>query len=233
MEGKSRYKLTSKQKIYRSIKAIMDVVVAWMALIVLLPLFLMVAVAIKVDSPGPVLFVQKRIGKNGKLFNCIKFRSMSMEARHDIAGYEYENIESCVTKVGAFIRKFSIDELPQLFNVLTLQMSLIGFRPSQQCETELNDARESYDMYQIRPGISGWAQVNGRDILAAQPKRKAEYDAYYLEHFSLGLDIKIFFITIVKVIKRNDVVDGVVETTNDHSNDILIKTDDEAGMLIR
>lgn len=211
METSSTYKLKISQKIYRFVKAIMDFLIALIALIVLSPLFIIVAIAIKIDSPGPVFFVQKRIGKNGKLFNCIKFRSMSVDARHDVAGYEYENVSSYVTKTGAFIRRFSIDELPQFFNILTFRMSLIGFRPSQENETELNTARESYDIYQVCPGISGWAQVNGRDVLAANPKKKAEYDAYYLEHFSLWLDIKIFFMTIVKVFKSDDVVEGVIE----------------------
>ena len=99
--------------------------------------------------------------------------------------------------------------------MLTGSMSLIGYRPSQANEKELNDARERYDMYQIRPGISGWAQVNGRDVLAANPTKKAEYDAYYLQHFSLGLDVKIFFMTIVKVFKSDDVVEGVVADANE------------------
>ena len=211
MKTSNAHKLTTGQKIYRAIKALMDFFVALVALILLSPLFLIVAIAIKVDSKGPVFFVQKRIGKNGKLFKCIKFRSMSVDARPDVAGYEYENVTSYVTKTGAFIRKFSIDELPQFFNILTFKMSLIGYRPSQENETELNTAREGYDMYQVRPGISGWAQVNGRDILAANPKKKAEYDAYYLEHFSLWLDIKIFFMTFVKVFKRDGVVEGVIK----------------------
>ena len=230
METSSTYKLKISQKIYRFVKAIMDFLIALIALIVLSPLFIIVAIAIKIDSPGPVFFVQKRIGKNGKLFNCIKFRSMSVDARHDVAGYEYENVSSYVTKTGAFIRRFSIDELPQFFNILTFRMSLIGFRPSQENETELNTARESYDMYQVRPGISGWAQVNGRDVLAANPKKKAEYDAYYLEHFSLWLDIKIFFMTIVKVFKSDDVVEGVIEVPQDSVDDESIKIDDEAAI---
>ena len=228
METSSTYKLKISQKIYRFVKAIMDFLIALIALIVLSPLFIIVAIAIKIDSPGPVFFVQKRIGKNGKLFNCIKFRSMSVDARHDVAGYEYENVSSYVTKTGAFIRKFSIDELPQFFNILTFRMSLIGFRPSQENETELNTARENYDMYQVRPGISGWAQVNGRDVLAANPKKKAEYDAYYLEHFSLWLDIKIFFMTIVKVFKSDDVVEGVIEVPQDSVDKETIEIDDEA-----
>lgn len=229
MMNANTYKLKTSQKAYRTIKAVMDFIIALIALIVLSPLFIVVAIAIKVDSPGPVFFVQKRIGKGGKLFNCIKFRSMSIDARHDIAGYEYENAKSYVTKTGAFIRKFSIDELPQLFNILTLKMSLIGFRPSQENETELNDARESYNLYQVRPGISGWAQINGRDILAANPKKKAKYDAYYLEHFSLGLDIKIFFITIVKVFKSDDVAEGVIKTPQDGVDEESVVIGNEAA----
>lgn len=217
------FKLSVWQKIYRAVKAAMDFFIALIALIVLLPLFLIVAIAIKIDSPGPVFFLQKRIGKNGKLFNCIKFRSMSVEARHDVAGYEYANVNSYVTKVGAFIRKLSIDELPQFINILTLKMSLIGYRPSQTCEQELNDARESYNLYQIRPGVSGWAQVNGRDILAANPKKKAEYDAYYLHHFSFFMDVKIFFKTIVKVFKSDDVVEGVIEASNEEGDAAMTK----------
>lgn len=210
-EGQPPYKLNFFQKIYRFLKAIVDFLIALLALILLSPLFIIVAIAIKIDSKGPVFFKQKRIGKNGKTFNCIKFRSMSTDARHDVAGYEYAEAKSYITKVGALIRKTSIDELPQLFNMLTFKMSLIGFRPSQPSEIELNTAREGYHLYQTRPGISGWAQVNGRDVLAAQPTKKAAYDAYYLRHFSLWLDIKIFFMTIVKVFKSDSVEEGVVE----------------------
>ena len=135
---------------------------------------------------------------------------MAVEAKPDVAGYEYAEVNSYITKVGKIIRKLSIDELPQLFCMLTFKMSLIGYRPSQSCETDLNESRENYDMYQIRPGISGWAQVNGRDVLAANPKKKAAFDAYYLKHFSLWLDIKIFFMTIGKVFKSDGVEEGVI-----------------------
>lgn len=233
MKTSNTYKLKTSQKMYRFVKAIMDFLIALFALIVLFPLFIIVAVAIKIDSPGPVFFAQKRVGKNGKLFNCVKFRSMSIDARPDVAGYEYENVSSYVTKTGAFIRKFSIDELPQFFNMLTFKMSLIGFRPSQENETELNTARESYEMYQIRPGISGWAQVNGRDVLAANPKKKAEYDAYYLEHFSLWLDIKIFFMTIVRVFKSDDVVEGVIEVPQDSLDEESIIIDNGLDVVTK
>ena len=233
MKTSNIYKLKTSQKMYRFVKAIMDFLIALFALIVLFPLFIIVAVAIKIDSPGPVFFAQKRVGKNGKLFNCVKFRSMSIDARPDVAGYEYENVSSYVTKTGAFIRKFSIDELPQFFNMLTFKMSLIGFRPSQENETELNTARESYEMYQIRPGISGWAQVNGRDVLAANPKKKAEYDAYYLEHFSLWLDIKIFFMTIVRVFKSDDIVEGVIEVPQDSLDEESIIIDNGLDVVTK
>ena len=208
---KSSFKLKTSQKIYRGIKAVLDCLIALVGLIVLSPLFLVVAIAIKLDSKGPVFFVQKRIGKDGKEFNCVKFRSMSMEADHNLAGYEYAEVKSYITKVGAFLRKYSLDELPQLFCMLTFKMSLIGYRPSQNNEYELMEARESYDVYQLRPGISGWAQVNGRDVLAAQPKKKAKYDAYYLEHFSFWLDVKIFFMTIKTVLTSEGIVEGKIK----------------------
>ena len=195
------YKLTFAQKCYRVIKAGLDFLIALIALIILFPLFLITAIAIKIDSKGPVFFVQKRIGRGGKEFNCIKFRSMSVEAKHDVAGYEYAEADSYITKVGHVIRKLSIDELPQLFCLLTFKMSLIGYRPSQSNECELNEARAKYDMYQIRPGLSGWAQVNGRDVLAAHPKKKAECDENNLQDFSLWMDIKVYFMTIAKVVR--------------------------------
>jgi len=212
------HKLKTSQKIFVLFKAIADFVIALVALIVASPIMIITAIAIKIESKGPVFFRQKRIGKNGKLFNCIKFRSMSQEARHDVAGYEYQEVSSYITKVGKFIRKTSIDELPQLFCLLTFKMSLIGYRPSQPNEYELNEARESYHMYQLRPGISGWAQVNGRDVLAAQPKKKAEFDAYYLEHISLWLDIKIFFMTIIQVFKHDGVAEGVIKKSEERED---------------
>lgn len=205
------YKLKTSQKIYRGFKRVMDFFIALIALIVLIPVFLVTSIAIVIDSKGHPFFSHKRIGKNKKTFSCMKFRSMTKNARHDIAGYQYQEVNSYITKVGKFIRATSIDELPQLYNVLIGNMSLIGYRPSQPSEKELNDEREKYNMYQIRPGITGWAQVNGRDILASDPILKARYDAYYLEHFSLKLDIKILFLTIKKVIFHADVKEGVVK----------------------
>lgn len=222
------HKLCFRQKFYRLCKAIMDFIIALLSLIALSPLFLVVAIAIKIDSKGPVFFVHKRIGKNGKEFSCVKFRSMAIEAKPDVAGYEYEEVKSYITKVGKVIRRFSIDELPQLFCLLTFKMSLIGYRPSQASENELNEAREKFDMYQIRPGITGWAQVNGRDILAANPKKKAEYDAYYLEHFSLWLDIKIFFKTFKEVFKGSGIEEGVIaEEQEQEEKEVAVAIEEE------
>ncbi len=211
----AKYKLCLSQKIYCGFKAVCDFFIALFALIILSPLFLIVAIAIKIDSKGPVFFVQKRVGKNGKEFKCVKFRSMSEKANHNLAGYEYADVESYMTSVGKVIRKLSIDELPQLFNMLTFKMSLIGYRPSQNNEIELNQAREKLGVYGIVPGITGWAQINGRDVLAAHPTLKARYDAYYLHNMSLWLDIKIFFLTVFKILKKSDISEGVIDGTAD------------------
>ncbi|MBQ7339443.1 MAG: sugar transferase [Clostridia bacterium] len=214
------YKLKFSQKIYRFFKALIDFVAALIAIIITSPIFLITAIAIKVESKGPVFFCQDRIGYKGKIFKCIKFRSMTEDANHHVAGYEYGEAKSYITKVGAFIRKTSIDELPQLYNILTFKMSLIGYRPSQENEIELNVPRSKYNMYQVRPGITGWAQINGRDVLAAQPAKKAQFDNYYLQKFSIWLDIKIFFLTIFKVFSKEGVAEGVLENLpNDDGKD--------------
>lgn len=207
---KQVFELSTSQKIYRFLKACFDFWIALISLIILSPLFAIVAIAIKADSEGPVFFLQERIGRNGKLFRCVKFRSMAVDAEHHVAGYEYEEATAYITKVGRFIRKYSIDELPQLLNIITFRMSLIGYRPAQACEKELNHARSACNLYQIAPGITGWAQVNGRDVLAAQPLKKAEFDCYYLEHYSFFLDVKIFFMTIGKVVRGEDTWEGVI-----------------------
>lgn len=206
-----KYNLKFHQKIYRAFKALCDFMIGFIGLVICILPFIIIAVAIKCDSKGPVFFRQKRIGKKGKEFYCYKFRSMSTDARHDVAGYQYSEVNNYITKVGKFLRKTSLDELPQLFNLMNGTMSLIGYRPSQKSEEELNTAREGFNLYQIRPGISGWAQINGRDILAAHPKLKAKYDGYYLVHFSIFMDVKIFFLSIFKVLKRSDIEEGTIE----------------------
>lgn len=208
----SPLKLRFSQKLYCGVKSVLDFIIAIVALAILSPLFLIVAVAIKIDSKGPIFFIQKRIGKNGKEFNCVKFRSMSIKAKHDCPTYEYDGVESYITRVGKVIRLLSIDELPQLFNVITFKMYLISYRPVVPFETELNDTRAAFNLYQIKPGLTGWAQVNGRDVLAAHPTLKAKYDAYYLENLSPWLDVKVFFLTILKILKKADISEGVAST---------------------
>lgn len=204
-------RLSLKKRIYLGIRTILDFFIALIGIIVCFIPFLIISIAIKLDSKGPILFKHKRIGKNKKEFTFIKFRSMSVEARPDISPQEFEEVETYITKVGSFLRKTSLDELPQLFLVLIGKMSLIGYRPSQQSEIELNDARDTYNVYQTKPGITGWAQVNGRDILAATPSKKAEYDGYYIKNISLWLDIKIFFLTIFRVLKKSDIKEGKIK----------------------
>ena len=206
-----KYKLTVGQRIYVAFKAVIDFFIGLIGLVICAIPFAIIAIAIKLDSKGPVFFSHKRIGYNGKEFNCTKFRSMRTDAKHDVAGYQYAEVESYITRVGAFLRKTSLDELPQLISLMTGKMSLVGYRPSQKSEEELNTTRESFDLYQIRPGITGWAQVNGRDVLASHPTLKAQYDGYYMEHISLWLDIKILFMTFIKVIKRSDIEEGELE----------------------
>jgi len=205
------YRLNFHQKIYRSFKAFCDFLIGLIGIIICILPFIIIAIAIKCDSKGPVFFKQPRIGKKGKLFYCYKFRSMSIDARHDVAGYQYADVNNYITKVGKFLRKTSLDELPQLINLLNGTMSLIGYRPSQESEVELNTAREGFNLYQIRPGITGWAQINGRDVLASHPTLKAKYDGYYMVHFSILMDIKIFFMSIIKVLKRSDIEEGEIE----------------------
>ena len=203
-------KLLWLQKVYYLFKCIMDFVISFIALIILAPLFIAVAIAIKIDSKGPVFFVFNRVGKNGKDFKCYKFRSMSIEAKPDSASCDFVQV-SHITKVGKFIRKTSIDELPQLINVLFGQMNLIGYRPVLRNEKVLNELRSNYGVYQLKPGITGYAQVNGRDLLGADPYKKAEYDSYYVSHISPWLDIKILFKTVIVVLRKDGNIDGKVE----------------------
>ena len=142
----------------------LDFTCALIALVVLSPILVVVAICVRIKLGSPVLFTQDRPGRNEKIFKLYKFRSMTVD--NDVLNFKSENK---LTKIGKFIRKTSIDELPQLINLLNGTMSLIGYRPSQKSEDELNTAREGFNLYQIRPGISGWAQVNGRDVLAAHP----------------------------------------------------------------
>ena len=192
---------TKKRYFYRFVKRSFDVFASLLGLIIALPLFIVIAIAIKFDSKGPVIFKQDRIGKGGKVFKCLKFRSMKIDTPHDVATAELEHPERCYTKVGRFLRRFSLDELPQFWCVFVGKMSFIGYRPIILAETECNEMRARLGVYAMRPGISGYAQVHGRDELVYQ--NKAILDAEYVKHASIIFDIKLVFHTIACVLKRD------------------------------
>ncbi len=191
---------------YRILKRVFDIVFSLLLSITLLPVFLILIVLIKIDSRGPILFKQKRVGKNKKYFNILKFRTMYIYTPKDKPTHLLENPEQYITRVGKFLRKTSLDELPQIWNILIGQMSVIGPRPALWNQYDLINERENFKVNEIRPGLTGWAQINGRDELPI--KVKAEFDHYYIKNMSFALDCKCFFGTILSVIKHEGVVEG-------------------------
>ena len=167
---------------------------------------LVIALIIKMDSPGPVFFRQKRVGLNKSHFNIIKFRSMSTKAPSDMPTHLFADAESYLTRWQRFIRKSSIDELPQMFNIFAGSMSIIGPRPALWNQYDLIEERDKYGANDVKPGLTGWAQINGRDELPIEVK--ARLDGEYVERMSLTFDCKCFFGTILKVLKSDGVVEG-------------------------
>jgi O-antigen biosynthesis protein WbqP len=192
---------TKKRLLYRFIKRAFDIVVSFLMMIVLSPIMLIIAIAIKCDSKGSVIFKHKRMGRNGIPFYCYKFRSMRTDAPRDCATSRLENPEQYLTKVGRFLRKTSLDELPQLWCVFIGTMSFIGYRPLVLTEEKCNDMRRRLNVFSVRPGISGYAQVHGRDDVYY--KNKAILDAEYVKKASLWLDLKLLFQTVAVVLKRD------------------------------
>ena len=186
-------------------KRVFDFIISLFALIILSPLFLLISLTILIGDGKPVLFRQKRVGKNNELFTIYKFRTMKRGTENVTSG-KLENANAKITKFGRILRATSIDELPQLFNILNGTMSLVGPRPLIPEETEIRELREKYNVYTIRPGITGWAQVNGRDNISLE--QKALLDKEYVEKQSLGFDIKILVMTVLKVLRREDVNEG-------------------------
>ncbi|MBQ3041330.1 MAG: sugar transferase [Clostridia bacterium] len=195
-------KSTKKRWFFKFVKRSFDFLVSLLALILLSPIFLIFAIAIKIDDPhGPVFFKQKRMGKNGKIFNCYKFRSMKTSAPRDMATSIMENPSSYLTRVGKFMRKLSIDELPQLWCCFIGTMSIIGPRPLVLTEENCNNMRLELGAFRMRPGITGYAQIHGRDDVYY--KNKALLDAEYANRASIWFDVKIFFQSIFVVLKRD------------------------------
>jgi O-antigen biosynthesis protein WbqP len=167
---------------------------------------LIIALIIKIDDPGPVFFKQKRVGKNKTHFYLLKYRSMKMSTPHDIPTHLLENPEQYITKVGRFLRKSSLDELPQIYNIFVGKMSIIGPRPALWNQYDLIEERDKYGANDVKPGLTGWAQINGRDELEIPVK--AKLDGEYVEKLGFLFDCKCFFGTIVSVLKSDGVVEG-------------------------
>ena len=191
---------------YKFFKQTLDIVLSFIGMIVLSPFFLLLVLAIKLDSKGPVLFKQKRIGLHKKHFYILKFRTMRIDTPKDTPTHLLENPEQWITKVGKFLRKTSLDELPQIWNIFVGDMSIIGPRPALWNQYDLIEERDRYGANDVLPGLTGWAQIHGRDELPIA--KKAELDGYYVQHLSFGLDVRCFFGTIKSVAKSEGVVEG-------------------------
>lgn len=196
-----------QQRLYpKVIKRLVDVVLSALALIVLSPLYLLLALAIKIDSKGPVLFKQKRIGKDKTFFWILKFRTMYADTPSDVPTHLLDNPKDRITRVGKFLRFTSLDELPQIANILVGQMSIIGPRPALWNQDDLVAERDKYNANALVPGLTGYAQIHGRDELPIP--EKARLDGYYAEHIGFLMDVKIFFGTLLSVFKGSGVVEG-------------------------
>jgi len=209
-----------KKCIYLGLKRLLDIISSFLGIIILGLPMIIIAIAVKCTSKGPAIFKTERVGKKGKSFKFYKFRSMTVDAPEDCAPMYLEST-SYITKIGAFLRKTSLDELPQLFNILSGKMSVVGPRPSGLSEHELIELREKNGSLLIKPGLTGWAQINGRDITASIIEKKAKYDGEYAKKIGFWFDVKIFFRTIGKVFRHSDVVEGkeVNEEENTEMND--------------
>lgn len=186
--GDSEHKAGAYEKVF---KRVFDVILSFFGLLFLSPVFFFLSLWIIIDDPGPVLFTQKRIGKNKQYFKLHKFRSMKMCTPHDKPTHMLENPEQYITKAGKFIRSHSLDELPQIWDIFIGNMSVIGPRPGLWNQDLLTAERDKYGANDIRPGLTGWAQINGRDELEIPVK--AELDGYYCKNLSIGMDLKCFF----------------------------------------
>ena len=187
-------------------KRMIDLILSGCGILVLAPVYLILAIAIKIDDPGPILFRQKRVGIHKSHFHIMKFRTMKMETPRDMPTHMLENPEQYITRVGKILRKTSLDELPQIFQIFTGEMSIIGPRPALWNQFDLIAERDKYGANDVRPGLTGWAQINGRDELPIDVK--ARYDGEYVENLSFLFDCKCFFGTIASVLKSDGVVEG-------------------------
>ena len=202
--------------IYNIVKRIFDLFLLLITTIILFPVLIIISIAIKVDSKGPILFKQKRVGKNKKHFTIYKFRTMKILAPSDIPTHKLENPDNWITRFGIFLRMTSLDELPQLINILFGQMSFVGPRPALWNQDDLIFEREKYNANAAIPGITGLAQINGRDTLTIF--EKAKLDGQYMKKRSIFFDIKLIFLTFIVVIKRKNITEGKT-TKKEQEND--------------
>lgn len=191
---------------YNHIKRIVDFLLAIIGLIVLSPVLLVLIIAIKTDSPGPVLFKQKRVGIHKSHFFILKFRTMRIDTPKDMPTHLLQNPEQYITKVGKFLRKTSLDELPQIINIIKGDMAIVGPRPALWNQYDLIEERDKYGANDIRPGLTGWAQINGRDELEIPVKAKLDGD--YVKKMGPLMDLRCFFGTFLSVLRADGVVEG-------------------------
>jgi len=219
-----REKTLRSHRRYWVLRRAQDIVFSLLALILLAPLALLISLAIVLDSPGDgAIFRQRRVGRDGKLFWLYKFRTMCPDAEEQLNELLSQNQmdgpvfkikgDPRITRVGRFLRKTSLDELPQLWNILVGDMAVIGPRPALWNQYDLLAERDKYGANDVRPGLTGWAQIHGRDEL--EIAEKAKLDGWYVEHISFGLDVKCFFGTITAVLKHDGVVEGGTGTLHD------------------
>lgn len=191
---------------YRYIKRIIDIILSGLAIIILSPLLLILCIAIKLDSPGPILFTQKRVGIHKTYFQIYKFRTMRTDTPKDMPTHMLNNPEQYITKTGRFLRKTSLDELPQIFNIFKGDMSIVGPRPALWNQDDLVAERDKYGANDVTPGLTGWAQINGRDELEIPVK--AKLDGEYVKKYGLAMDVRCFFGTFLSVLRQDGVVEG-------------------------
>ena len=194
---------------YPKVKRFLDFLISIIGIVILSPLFLVIILLIKLDSRGPVLFKQRRIGVNKRAFNILKFRTMRIDTPKDMPTHLLDNPEAYITKIGGFLRKTSLDELPQIINIIKGEMSIIGPRPALWNQFDLIEERDKCNANDVVPGLTGGAQINGRDELPIDVK--ACYDGEYVNNMDFTFDIKCFFSTIIKVLKKDGVVEGKLE----------------------
>lgn len=197
-------------------KRTIDFVLSFAGIIILSPLLIVLMVLIKVTSPGPIFFKQKRVGIHKSYFNILKFRTMRIDTPKDMPTHLLENPDQYITSVGKFLRKTSLDELPQLFNIFKGEMAIVGPRPALWNQYDLIELRDVYGANDVLPGLTGWAQVNGRDELEIDVK--AKLDGEYCKNLSFLFDVKCFLMTIFSVLKHDGVVEGGTGSIHNKDN---------------